>query len=152
MKTNVADEESVKNLVKSTVEKFGKIHVVLNSAGIIHAKTMISKYSSNKPFLKPSNRSGLIPSEDFHKIFLINVFGTFTVSKYCAEQMSKQEPEDGERGVIVNVASIAGIEGQRGQVLYGGTKGAILGMTLPMARDLARFQIRVVTLAPGLFL
>jgi NAD(P)-dependent dehydrogenase (short-subunit alcohol dehydrogenase family) len=74
------------------------------------------------------------------------------VSKYCAEQMSKQEPEDGERGVIVNVASIAGIEGQRGQVLYGGTKGAILGMTLPMARDLARFQIRVVTLAPGFFI
>ena len=92
------------------------------------------------------------------KALEVNVIGTFNMSKHVAMQMSKQDkvqdevvPEIKENGVIINVASVAGIEGQRGQVMYSATKGAIIGMTLPLARDLGRFNIRVVTIAPGIF-
>jgi 3-hydroxyacyl-CoA dehydrogenase len=86
------------------------------------------------------------------KVLKINVIGTFNVSKYAALQMSKQQLlENGERGVIINVSSVAGFEGQRGQVIYSASKGAILGMTLPMARDLGKYGIRVMTIAPGVF-
>ena len=89
--------------------------------------------------------------ELFEKIMKVNVGGTFNVCRLVAEQMVKQEKVDGERGVIVNTASVAGFEGQRGQVAYGGSKGAIIGMTLPMARDLGFYGIRVAAIAPGLF-
>ena len=82
----------------------------------------------------------------------INVIGTLNVCKYGAKLMSAQpELESGERGVIINVASVAGFEGQKGQVVYSASKGALIGMTLPMARDLGKFKIRVMTLAPGIF-
>lgn len=92
------------------------------------------------------------PIEAFREIMNINVSGTFDVSRFVAKQMSTQAVgETGERGVILNVASIAGYEGQQGQVAYAASKAAIIGMSLPMARDLAYFKIRVATVAPGTF-
>ena len=95
---------------------------------------------------------GVLSSDEMLKVLKINVIGTFNVCKYAAQQMSKQaELSEGERGVIINVASVAGEEGQKGQVVYSASKGAIIGMTLPMARDLGKFGIRVMTVAPGIF-
>jgi NAD(P)-dependent dehydrogenase (short-subunit alcohol dehydrogenase family) len=94
----------------------------------------------------------MVSSDEMMKVLKINVVGTFNMSKYAAWYMSKQEPiADGERGVIINVASVAGEEGQKGQVVYSASKGAIIGMTLPMARDLGKYGIRVMTIAPGVF-
>lgn len=84
-------------------------------------------------------------------VLKINVIGTLNVCKYAAKVMSQQEEINGERGVLINVASVAGFEGQKGQIVYSASKGAIIGMTLPMARDLGKFKIRVVTIAPGVF-
>lgn len=85
------------------------------------------------------------------KVLKINVIGTLNVSKHAAKVMSEQEEVEGERGVIINVASVAGFEGQKGQVVYSASKGALIGMTLPMARDLGKYKIRVMTIAPGIF-
>jgi 3-hydroxyacyl-CoA dehydrogenase len=85
------------------------------------------------------------------KVLKINVIGTLNVCKYAAKVMSEQEEVNGERGVLINVSSVAGIEGQKGQVVYSASKGAIMGMTLPMARDLGKYKIRVMTIAPGIF-
>ena len=138
-KTNVADEKNVQELFKFTLEHYKKVHVVVNSAGIISAGTTI--YSK-----------GVVSSEVFEKVLKINVIGTLNVSKHGAKIMSEQEEKDGERGVIINVASVAGFEGQKGQVAYSASKGAIIGMTMPMARDLGKYKIRVMTLAPGIFM
>lgn len=138
VKTNVADEASVQNLIDETVKKFGGVHIVLNSAGVFHNGSILSKKTTAKDFLR---------------LLSINVVGTFNVSKAAAAVMVKQPTlnDKGERGLILTVASVAGFEGQAGQTIYGGTKGAILGMTLPMARDLGKFGVRVVTIAPGPF-
>lgn len=85
------------------------------------------------------------------KVLKINVVGSFNMSKHAAKIMASQEEVSGERGVIINVASVAGFEGQKGQTIYAASKGAILGMTLPMARDLGKYKIRVMTIAPGIF-
>ncbi|KRX06002.1 hypothetical protein PPERSA_01080 [Pseudocohnilembus persalinus] len=141
-KTNVTDEENVKNLVEETVKAFGAIHIVVNSAGIISAGKFLNK------------KGRQIEVKDFMKCIQINVVGTFLVSKYASAQMAKQEyiNEQQERGVIIMVASVAAFEGQQGQTTYSASKGALVGMTLPMARDLGVFGIRVVTIAPGLFM
>lgn len=138
VKTNVADEASVQNLIDKTIEKFGGFQIVINSAGVFHNGSILSKKCTSKDFLR---------------LLSINVVGTFNVSKAAATHMVKQPTlnDKGERGVIITVASVAGFEGQSGQTIYGGTKGAILGMTLPMARDLGKFGVRVVTVAPGPF-
>ena len=135
---NVADEKSVESAVKQTVAKFGALHVVVNSAGIVTAGILVTK-------------KGVLPSDLMTKVLQVNVIGTFNVCKYAAQQMMTQDivHKNFGRGVIINVASIAGIEGQTGQTIYSASKGAIIGMTLPMARDLGRAQIRVNTLAPG---
>merc|ERR1719387_3425929 len=87
----------------------------------------------------------------FDRIMKLNCFGTFYGSAHCASAMAKcKAAEDGSRGVIINVASQAGIEGQKGQLVYSASNGAVIGMTLPMARDLARYGIRVMTIAPGI--
>ena len=141
VQTDVSSEDSIKNLVDQTVSQFGGVHVVINCAGIINSTPIVSS-------------RGVATSAEFLKVYNINVLGTFNVSKYAAQQMMKQAPlnEEKEKGVIINVASVAGFEGQRGQVIYGGSKGAIIGMTLPMARDLGKYGIRVVTIAPGVFM
>ena len=121
---NVADEDSVKTAVESVVEKFGAIHICNNFAGIGSA-------------CKTLSRNGVFPMDEYMRIINVNQVGTFNVSRYAAEQMAKNEPinDDGGRGVIINTASIAAYEGQVGQLAYSASKGAIVGMTLPMARD-----------------
>lgn len=137
-KTNVADEKNVEGLINFTVEKYKKIHVVVNCAGVVSAGTLI--YSK-----------GVLSSDVMEKVLKINVIGTLNVSKYAAKCMAAQEEVNGERGVIINVASVAGYEGQKGQTVYSASKGALIGMTLPMARDLGKYKIRVMTIAPGIF-
>lgn len=139
METDVTDESSMASAFEQTVAKFGGLHGVVNCAGLGAAVTTIDKN------LKPHKAS------TFDFIMKLNVFGTFYGSAHGASAMAKTEPAaDGSRGVIVNVSSIAGIEGQKGQLAYASSKGAVIGMTLPMARDLARYGIRVMTICPGI--
>jgi len=136
---NVADEDSVKNAVAAVVEKFGALHICNNYAGIGNAVKTLSK-------------KGVFPLDQYMTVLNINLVGTFNVCRYAAEQMANNEPlnDDGGRGVIINTASIAAYEGQVGQLAYSASKGGIVGMTLPMARDLASYGIRVNTIVPGL--
>lgn len=139
VKTNVTDEESVKNAIATAVSAFGALHGSINCAGIGTA-------------IKTVTKDGPHPLDAFNKVIQVNLVGTFNVIRLAATQMSQQEPSaSGERGVIINTASIAAYDGQIGQAAYAASKGGIVGMTLPIARDLARTGIRVVTIAPGLF-
>lgn len=139
-KVNVADEDSVKAGVQHAVDTFGTIHVCVNCAGIGSAmKTMGSK--------------GPHDLKIFQTVINVNLVGTFNVLRLCAEVMSKNEPvtEDGERGAIINTASVAAFDGQVGQVAYSASKGGVVGITLPIARDLSQYGIRVNCIAPGIF-
>jgi NAD(P)-dependent dehydrogenase (short-subunit alcohol dehydrogenase family) len=136
---NVADEEAVKNAVAVAVSTFGALHGAINCAGIGVAEKTVGK-------------DGPHALASFKKVIEVNLIGTFNVIRLAAAQMAGQEPTpSGERGVIINTASIAAFDGQIGQAAYSASKGGIVGMTLPIARDLARTGIRVVTIAPGLF-
>lgn len=138
-KVNVADEASVQAAVDGVMEKFGAIHICNNYAGIGSAVKTLSK---NGPF----------PLAEYTKIINVNLIGTFNVARLVAEQMAKNAPYDdvNARGVIINTASVAAYEGQVGQLAYSASKGGVVGMTLPMARDLASYGIRVNTIVPGL--
>ncbi|MCM2534252.1 3-hydroxyacyl-CoA dehydrogenase [Neobacillus pocheonensis] len=139
VKTNVAEEAEVISALDQAVEKFGKITAAVNCAGIS---------SPQKTF----GRKGPFNLANFTNVVKVNLIGTFNVIRLAAERMSQNEPnKDGERGVIVNTASAAAFEGQIGQAAYSASKGGVVGMTLPIARDLAEYGIRVVTIAPGLF-
>lgn len=139
-KVNVADEASVKAGIAVAVESFGAVHVAVNCAGIGSA-------------MKTHGGKGPHSLEVFQKVISVNLVGTFNVTRLAAEAMAKNEPvtEDGERGVIINTASVAAFDGQVGQVAYSASKGGVVGMTLPIARDLAPYGIRVNTIAPGIF-
>jgi NAD(P)-dependent dehydrogenase (short-subunit alcohol dehydrogenase family) len=140
VKTDVTDEASVSAALAKTVESLGGLNVVVNCAGVAAAQKVISK-------------KGVMPLEAFTKVVQINLVGTFNVIRLSAEKMSANEPNsEGERGVIVNTASAAAFEGQIGQAAYSASKGGVVGMTLPIARELAAHGIRVVTIAPGLFM
>jgi len=136
---NVTDEDSVRDAVSAVVETYGALHICNNYAGIGNA-------------CKTFGKNGVFPLDQYKLVIDINLIGTFNVSRYAAEAMSKNEPlnDDGGRGVIINTASVAGYEGQVGQVAYSASKGGIIGMTVPMARDLASYGIRVNTIVPGL--
>ncbi|KJS17719.1 MAG: 3-hydroxy-2-methylbutyryl-CoA dehydrogenase [Peptococcaceae bacterium BRH_c4b] len=137
--TNVADEESVQQAVNTTVEKFGGIHIVVNCAGIVIAQKVLGK-------------KGVMPLENFNKIIQVNLVGTFNVIRLAVEKMAQNAPNDGgERGVIINTVSVAAYEGQIGQAAYSASKGGIVGMILPIARELAAHGIRVMGIAPGVF-
>ncbi|MCI0339459.1 MAG: 3-hydroxyacyl-CoA dehydrogenase [Acidobacteria bacterium] len=139
VETNVTDEESVKNTVGTAVAAFGALHGAINCAGIGVGEKTVGK-------------DGPHSLASFKRVIEVNLIGTFNVIRLAAAQMAQQEPgASGERGVIVNTASIAAFDGQIGQAAYSASKGGIVGMTLPIARDLARIGIRVVTIAPGLF-
>jgi NAD(P)-dependent dehydrogenase (short-subunit alcohol dehydrogenase family) len=139
VKTNVVEEESVQNAVNEAVERFGGIQLVVNCAGIGVAGKVLGK-------------KGPMSLEDFNKVIQINLVGTFNVIRLAAEKMIQNTPnQEGERGVIINTASVAAYEGQIGQAAYSASKGGVVGMTLPIARELAAFGIRVVTIAPGIF-
>jgi NAD(P)-dependent dehydrogenase (short-subunit alcohol dehydrogenase family) len=121
-----------------TAEALGRLRVAVNCAGTGNATRTIG-------------RKGVFPLADFTRIIEINLIGTFNVIRLAAERMARLEPVGEERGVIINTASVAAFEGQIGQAAYSASKGGVVGMTLPIARDLASAQIRVVTIAPGLF-
>ncbi|MEH6518885.1 MAG: SDR family NAD(P)-dependent oxidoreductase [Halioglobus sp.] len=139
LNVNVCDEASVQAGIDATIAAFGAIHLCSNYAGVADAA-------------KTVGRNGAFPLEVFSKVININLVGTFNVLRLVAEVMSKQEPvtESGCRGVIINTESVAAYEGQMGQAAYSASKGGIVSMTLPIARDLAAFGIRVNTIAPGL--
>lgn len=140
VKADVTDEGSVKQALAKAAETYGSVNTVVNCAGIAIAK---KTYSS---------RSGVHDLKSFSKVIQVNLIGTFNVIRLAAELMKENEPnEHGERGVIINTASVAAFEGQVGQVAYSASKGGIVGMTLPIARDLAEYGIRVMAIAPGLF-
>ena len=138
-KCDVTKEEDVKYAVESTVKEWGAVHVALTSAGV------------NIPFLTLTSRSPMnIPL--FEKTMNINFWGSVYVAKYAAVAMAKNTPDaKGERGLICFVSSIASEDAERGQIAYGSSKAAIKGLVLPMARDLGKFGIRAVSIAPGVF-
>jgi NAD(P)-dependent dehydrogenase (short-subunit alcohol dehydrogenase family) len=136
---DVTSETDGTAAIARAVETNGPLRVLVNCAGIGNAFTTVG-------------RNGPFPLDAFKKIIDVNLIGTFNMLRLAAEAMSKTDPVGEERGVIVNTASVAAFDGQIGQAAYSASKGGIVGMTLPIARDLARFGIRVNTIAPGLFL
>ena len=137
-KTDVTNEDSVKSAIEKTIDSFGKLNVVLNFAGIAIA-------------VKTLGRDGPHDLNLYKKVVDVNLNGTFNVSRLAAEYISKNTPnESGLTGLIVNTASVAGYDGQKGQAAYAASKAGVIGLTLPMARDLASYGVRVNTIAPGL--
>lgn len=136
---DVTDPEAVSAAIKETLETFGALHIACNFAGIAWAAKTVGK-------------DGVHDLNLFRKVIDVNLIGTFNVARLAAEAMSENEPvtEDGQRGVIINTASVAAYEGQVGQAAYSASKGGIVSMTLPVARDLATLGIRCNTIAPGL--
>jgi NAD(P)-dependent dehydrogenase (short-subunit alcohol dehydrogenase family) len=134
---DVTDEDGVARAL-DTAGELGPLRVAVNCAGTGDAIRVLGK-------------QGVYPLEKFERIVRINLIGTFNVIRLAAERMARLDPVGEERGVIVNTASIAAFDGQIGQAAYSASKGGVVGMTLPIARDLASAQIRVVTIAPGLF-
>jgi NAD(P)-dependent dehydrogenase (short-subunit alcohol dehydrogenase family) len=139
LKTNVTDGEQVRSAVEEVSREFGTVHIAVNCAGIGIPSKVLGK-------------EGPLSMEDFEKVMRVNVTGTMNVIAWAAKRMAENDPnEDGERGVIINTSSIAAWEGQIGQASYSASKAAIVGITLPIAREFADLGIRVVTIAPGLF-
>jgi NAD(P)-dependent dehydrogenase (short-subunit alcohol dehydrogenase family) len=138
-RTDVTDEAGVAANVAAAKAFLGGLNACINCAGILGAGRVLGK-------------NGPMALSQFQATVMVNLVGSFNVAKACAEQMQGNEAgSDGERGAIVNTASVAAYEGQIGQAAYSASKGGVVGMTLPMARELARFGIRVNTIAPGIF-
>jgi NAD(P)-dependent dehydrogenase (short-subunit alcohol dehydrogenase family) len=137
---DVSDSASAEAAIAAATKAHGPARILVNCAGIGVAKRVIG-------------RDGPMALADFDKVIKVNLLGTFNMLRLATAAMSKLEPlETGERGVVVNTASVAAYDGQIGQAAYSASKGGIVGMTLPIARELAQFGIRVMTIAPGLFL
>lgn len=136
---DVTNEEQVQSAVSMAAEEFGGLHVLVNCAGVGFPGRVLTR---------EGNANDL---ERFEFVVRINLIGTFNVIRFAAAQMASQESDGEERGVIINTASIAAFDGQIGQAAYSASKGGIVGMTLPIARDLAAKLIRVMTIAPGTF-
>jgi len=141
VRCDITDAASVEAALAIAVEKNGPVRLLMNIAGIGSAKRIVGKDGRAAPL------------EDFRRVVEVNLIGTYNVTRLVAAQMAGLAPlEDGERGVIVNTASVAAFDGQVGQEAYAASKGGIVSMTLPLARDLAQHGIRAVTIAPGLFM
>jgi NAD(P)-dependent dehydrogenase (short-subunit alcohol dehydrogenase family) len=139
LEADVTDEAQVAAAIDEAVRRYGALHGAINCAGIAPAERVLS-------------RSGPHRLELFQRVVNINLVGTFNVIRLASQAIAQNEPgADGERGVIVNTASVAAFEGQIGQAAYSASKAGVAGMTLPVARELARFGIRVMTIAPGIF-
>jgi NAD(P)-dependent dehydrogenase (short-subunit alcohol dehydrogenase family) len=137
---DVADSASAEAAIADAAKAHGPARVLVNCAGIGVAKRVIG-------------RDGPMPLADFDRVIRINLIGSFNMLRLATPPMSKLEPlANGERGAVINTASVAAYDGQIGQAAYSASKGGIVGMTLPIARELAQFGIRVLTIAPGLFL
>jgi NAD(P)-dependent dehydrogenase (short-subunit alcohol dehydrogenase family) len=137
VEADVTDEAAVGSAL-DVAESLGPLRINVNCAGIGNA-------------IKTLSKDGPFPLDGFKKVVGVNLIGTFNVLRLAAERIAKTEPLGEERGVIINTASVAAFEGQIGQAAYSASKGGVVGMTLPIARDLSRELIRVVTIAPGLF-
>jgi NAD(P)-dependent dehydrogenase (short-subunit alcohol dehydrogenase family) len=138
-RADVTSEDGIAATLKDARGKLGGLNAVVNCAGVLGAGRVLGK-------------EGPMPLKTFATTVTVNLIGTFNVSKAAADLMQHNVPgEDGERGVIVNTASIAAYEGQIGQAAYSASKGGVVGMTLPMAREFARIGVRVMTIAPGVF-
>jgi NAD(P)-dependent dehydrogenase (short-subunit alcohol dehydrogenase family) len=137
--TNVVSEESLQAAIRVALEQCGGLHILINCAGIGIAERVVGKQGAHS-------------LERFQRVIAVNLVGTFNAIRLASAVMSENEPTaGGERGVIINTASVAAFDGQIGQAAYSASKGGIVGMTLPIARDLARFGVRVMTIAPGIF-
>ena len=140
IRTDVADEKNVQAAMQQAAGFMGGITLAVNCAGVLMPGRALG-------------REGPMPAAQFSKVVQINLVGSFIVAKEAAAIMQKNEPNsDGERGVIISTASVAAFEGQIGQAPYSASKGGVVGMMLPLAREFARFGIRVNTIAPGIFL
>ena len=138
-KVNVADEASVQSALADVVAKWGGVHVAVNCAGIGSAQRTVGK-------------NGPHALAVYTKTIMVNLVGSFNMIRLAADAMCKNEPEStGERGALISTASVAAYDGQIGQAAYAASKGGVVGMTLPIARDLARNGIRNMTIAPGIF-
>lgn len=139
LKTDVSNEQDVQQAIDLAVEVFGSLDGAINCAGIGPAERVLG-------------RQGLHRLETFSNVVKVNLIGTFNVLRLVANTIQDNTPDaDGERGIIINTASVAAYEGQIGQAAYAASKGGIVSMTLPIARELSRFGIRIMTIAPGLF-
>ena len=139
VRTDVCDEASAKAAVAAAIASFGGVQGLVNCAGIVHGERVVGKES-------PHSLAGFVRAVN------INLIGTFNMIRLAAGAMTQNMPNaEGERGVIVNTASVAAFDGQIGQAAYAASKAGIVGMTLPIARELARYGIRVMTIAPGIF-
>jgi NAD(P)-dependent dehydrogenase (short-subunit alcohol dehydrogenase family) len=139
VETDVVDEASVRRAIEEALQSFGGMHGTINCAGIASAEKVLG-------------REGPHSLDSFAKVVEVNLVGTFNVLRLAAEAMVNNEPAaSGERGVIVNTASVAAYDGQIGQVAYAASKGGVVALTLPVARELAQYGIRVVAIAPGIF-
>ncbi len=137
--TDVTDEASVRRAVSAAQEAFGPLRGSIQCAGVGLAERVLGK-------------TGPHTLEAFTKVIAVNLIGAFNVNRLAAEAMSRSEPlASGERGVLINTASIAAFDGQIGQAAYAASKGGVVSLTLPLARELARWGIRVMTIAPGIF-
>ena len=137
--TDVSSESSVQEVVDTALQKHRELHLLVNCAGVAVAQKILDKDRAHD-------------LDDFKRVVEINLVGTFNALRLAAAAMTRNRPTDeGERGVIINTASVAAFEGQIGQSAYSASKGGIAGLTLPAARELARYGIRVVTIAPGIF-
>ena len=139
VRADVSREDDMQQAVQTAVEAFVELNILVNCAGVARA-------------LKTVGKDGPHPLDQFELVIRVNLIGTFNSIRLAAAAMLKNNPNvEGERGVIINTASVAAYDGQVGQVAYSASKGGIVAMTLPIARDLARDGIRVMTIAPGLF-
>ena len=139
VQTDVTKSEDIQNVLTQVQERFGRLHIVVDCAGIATAERVIG-------------RQGPLPLERFERVIQVNLIGTFNVIRLAAGLMMQNTPNaEGERGVIINTASVAAFEGQIGQPAYTASKAGVAGMTLPIAREFAAHGIRVVAIAPGVF-
>lgn len=137
---DVADEGSTAGAIAAAAERHGPARILVNAAGIVAARRLVGKDGSPMPLA------------DFRRVVEVNLVGTFNAIRLAAAEMLKLDPlEHGERGVVACTASIAAFDGQIGQAAYAASKGGVASLTLPLARDLAAFGVRVATVAPGLF-
>jgi NAD(P)-dependent dehydrogenase (short-subunit alcohol dehydrogenase family) len=139
--TDVCSAASAEAAIAAALDRFGRLDIAIHCAGIAPPRRLLGKDGSPMPL------------DDFARVIGVNLTGAFNMSRVAAAAMARNppDPESGERGVIINTASIAAFEGQIGQIAYAASKAGVAGMTLPMARDLARHAIRVMAIAPGIF-
>ena len=139
MAADVTNSDDIQRVMTQVRERFGGVHIVVNCAGVATPGRVVG-------------REGALPLENFQRVIQINLVGTFNVIRLAAALMMENQPNaEGERGVILNTASVAAFDGQIGQAAYSASKAGVVGMTLPIARELAAHGIRVVSIAPGIF-